>query len=453
MEQLFSLLTLTNLVATTLRRVVPTNEVHIVQSSKKTTSFGNATSHGNTYYQWPTSLPVIGVTVTKMPISNFDIDLKGYEAYDEGRLPFVVDVKAFFRIADSNVAAQRVANFEELLNQLTAVVQGAVRTVLASHSLEEIMQGRGKFGDAFTGEVREQLKSWGVEAVKNIELMDIKDSSSSKVIHNIMDKKKSQIEAESRIAVAKNHRDAEIAEIEAKRETDLQAQQAEQQVGLRSVEAKQQVALSQQTMTQLVKEQEKTTKEKEMNVLKVQQVRTAEIEKEVRLVKASQDAQAQIIVAEGQKSTTVLAAEGQLESKRREAEAISLEGTAKADAEKAMQLAPVQAQITLAKEIGGNAEYQKYLITIEQIKANKDVGVAQAQALSSADVKVISNTGNPTAGLKNVMDLFSSKGGTELGGMLEGLAQTPAGQALISKVVGAPESTNGSGKPLANGKH
>jgi flotillin len=331
-------------------------------------------------------------------------------------------------------------------------VKGAVRSVLASADIESILESRSTFGDAFTKEVEPQLKNWGVAAVKNLELMDIRDLGDNKVIHNIMAKKKSHIEMESRTEVAKNHKLAEIAEIEAKREVDIQAQQAEQAVGLRTVESKQQVALSQQAMTQLVKEQEKTTKEKEMAVTKVQQVRAAEIEKEVRLVKAAQDAQAQIIVAEGQKSTSILAAEGQLESKKREAEGISLEGNARADAEKAMQLAPVQAQITLAKEIGSNESYQKYLITIRRVEADQAVGMAQAHALEKADVKVIANTGNPTSGVKTVMDLFNSKGGTELGGMLEGLSQTPAGQALIGKVLGttATETPN---KPLANGKH
>jgi flotillin len=298
------------------------------------------------------------------------------------------------------------------------------------------MQGRSKFGHEFTTEVEGQLKEWGVTTVKSIELMDIRDHKDSKVIHNIMDKKKSHIEMESRTEVAKNSRIAQIAEIEAKREVDIQSQQAEQAVGLRTVETKQQVALSQQAMTQAISEQEKTTKEKEMSVLSVEQVRKAEIEKEVCLVKASQDAQTAVIVAEGQKSRTILAAEGELESKKRQSEAISLEGQARADAEKAMQLAPVQAQITLAKEIGQNESYQKYLITIRKVEADQAVGMEQAKALEAANVKIIANSGTPSAGLTNVMDLFSSKGGTELGAMLEGLAQTESGQQLIRKVMG-----------------
>ena len=433
-------------IAVTLRRVVSTNEVHIVQSSKRTTSYGKDTGNGNTYYEWPSSWPVFGITKSVFPVSVFDLDLLAYEAYDKGRLPFVVDVKAFFRINNSDVAAQRVASFEELNNQLRAVVQGAVRTILASNDIEEIMQGRSKFGDEFTKEVNGQLANWGVETVKNIELMDIRDNKGSEVIHNIMEKKKSHIEMESRSEVAKNKQLAAIAEIEAKKEVDLQSQSAQQTVGLRTIENQKQVALQDQARIQSVKEQERTTKEKEMAVLQVQNIRAAEIEKEVQIVKANQNRETTVLVAqaakqtailnaEASKDTATLIAEGQLETTKRNAEGIALVGQAKADAEKAMQLAPVQAQITLAKEIGANESYQKYLVTIRQVEATQAVGMEQAKALMEADVKIISNTGSPSAGLTNVMDLFSSKGGTELGAMLEGLAQTETGQALINKFV------------------
>lgn len=441
------------IVAVSLRRIVPTNEVHIVQSSKSTVSYGKGTGHGNAYFEWPSSLPILGVTKTIMPTSNFDVDLKAYEAYDEGRLPFVVDVKAFFRIADSNEAAQKVANFDELLNQLTAIVQGAVRTVLASNSIEEIMQGRGKFGTEFTNEVKEQLKNWGVETVKNIELMDIRDHQNSKVIANIMEKKKSLIESQSRIEVAKNQRDAELSEISAKQETDLKAQAALEAVGLRTTQQEQNVALAQQAQAQVVKEQEKLTKEKEMNVLKVESVRKAEIAKEVALVKAEQDKQQALIAAEAEKGKTVTLSAGNLEATKNLAEGIAAEGKAKADAERAMLSAPVEAQITLAKEIGSNESYQKYLVTIEQVKATASVGMEQAKALQKAEVKVISNTGSPSTGLTSVMDLFSSKGGTELGAMLEGLANTDKGQELLSKFMGSQtgggkKSTGASSSPL-----
>jgi flotillin len=439
-------------IALLLRRVVPTNEVHIIQSGKATVSYGKDHAAGNTYYEWPSWVPKIGIVKIVLPVSVFDGDLESYEAYDKGRLPFVVDVKAFFRISDSNIAAQRVSSFDELRSQLHAILQGAVRTILASADIEEIMQGRSQFGEAFTKEVESQLKNWGVSTVKNIELMDIRDSSASHVIKNIMEKKKSLIEMQSRIEVAENMKRASIAEIEAKRETDVQLQDALQKVGARTAEKEKAVGIANELSLQSIKEQAKITREKELAITKLSEVTEANIAKDVQIVKATQDKETAainkemaiikaaeekettILVAEGTKATTILVAEGNLESKKRESEGIAVEGNAKAEAEKAMQLAPVQAQIVLAKEIGNNDGYQKYLVTIEQVKATQAVGIEQAKALAQADLKVIANSGNVENGMKGIMDIFSSNGGTNVGAMLEGLAQTEQGEALLKKV-------------------
>lgn len=404
------------------RRVVPTNEVHIVQTRKETISYGKDTGNGNTYYEIPSWIPRFGVTKIKLPMSVFDLDLDSYEAYDKGRLPFVVDVKAFFRISQSNIAAQRVSSFQELCEQLEAIVQGAVRTILAASDIEEIMQGRSKFGDEFTSEVKEQLLNWGVETVKNIELMDIRDAKGSDVIQNIMAKKKSMIEMESRQEVAKNKKLAELSEIEASQEVQIRQQDSLKQVGMRTVETQREVDLAKQTAEQTIKQQEKTTAEKQMEVERVKMVKSAEMEKDAAIVKAEQE-----------KQKSILLAEGDLEAQKRQAEAILAQGRAKAESEKAMQLAPVEAQIALAKEIGENESYQNYLVTVRKIEAAQEVGSAQAKALENAEVKVISNTGDPQTGVTKAMDLFSSQGGTSIASMLEALAHTDKGKALVDK--------------------
>ncbi len=46
-----------------LRRVVPVNEVHIVQTRKDTVSYGKGFA-SNTYYEWPSRLPL-----TTLPLS------------------------------------------------------------------------------------------------------------------------------------------------------------------------------------------------------------------------------------------------------------------------------------------------------------------------------------------------------------------------------------------------
>lgn len=408
------------------RRVVSTNEVHIVQYRKETKSYGKDTNNGNVYYEWPSFIPFFGVTKIVLPISVFDLQLNSYAAYDVGRVPFVVDIQAFFRISDSNMAAARISNFKELQDQLIGMLQGAARAMLASSEIEEILQGRSAFGEAFTREVSDQLSNWGVEPVKNIELMDIKDANDSNVIANIMNKKKSFIEMQSRIEVANNNKSAQIAEVEAVREADMKRVEAKQIVDTRTAEQERAVGVAREMAQQEIQEQSRLTKEKEMSVIRVQDVKRQEITKEMGILKAEEE-----------KQKTVLNAEAKLESEKRNAEGIKSVGQAKADAEMAMQLAPVEAQIVLAKEIGQNDGYQKYLVTIKQVEAGQVVGVAQAQALQNAQIKVIANSGaNIGDGLSSVGELFSTKGGLNLGAALEAFQNTDAGKSILNKITG-----------------
>ena len=416
-----------------LRRVVPTNQVHIVQRAKKTISYGKDTGNGNTYYEFPSWIPWLGITKVVLPVSVFDLDLKAYEAYDIGRLPFIVDIKAFFRIDDSNMAAARVASFQELKDQLIGIVQGAVRSILANSELESIMSKRSVYGETFTKEVAEQLKAWGVVPVKNIELMDVRDSNQSHVIANIMAKKQSLIEKESRTEVAHNKQLAEEAEIEALREVQLKKQIAKQAVGEREAEADKKIGIAKALSQAEVADSLKATREKEMEVERIKAVRAAEIAKEAKVVNAEAAKKAKVLEWEANKESALLEAAAKLELKTKEAEGIKAEGLAKAEAEKEMQLASVRAQITLAEQIGGNNGYQEYLIRIRTVEAQEAIGVEQAKNLGNADIKVIANAGSVDTGVKNVMDLFSPKGGTAVGGALEALANTEVGKNILSK--------------------
>ena len=418
-----------------LRRVVNTNEVHITQSYNATTSFGRGMKDGNKYYQFPSWIPVIGIKVTQFPVSIFTRNLNNYEAYDIARLPFIIDITGFFRIEDPNTAAQRVSSMSELELQLDAILQSAARTILASKSLEEILQGRAEFGQLLTDEVAEDLVPFGVKLSKNIEFMDIRDAKESKVIRSIMEKRKSFIDMESRKEVAINGQLAQNAEIEAQREVDLNKQVALQQVGIRTAEKEREVGIALQKAQQEIKAQEKVTTEKQMEVVKVQQVKTAEITKEVTIVTAEQDKQKAIIDAEGVKNSTVTTAEGILEAKKLESEGIRVEGIARGEAEQAVLMAPINTQITLAKEIGENQGYQQYLITIRQVEAQETVGIKQAEAVGQSKAQIIVNSGDVSSGINKLGDIFSSKGGAGIGNIIEGLANTNAGKAIINNLV------------------
>jgi flotillin len=429
------------ILAALYRRVVEPNETHIVQTSKGTVTYGQQSivngaddaSYGNSYYVWPSWWPVIGVQSVVLPLSVFDQDLTGYEAYDIGKVPFVVDIVAFFRISNAAVAAKRIQSLPELRGQLTSILQGAVRTILAKHDIEEIMMERSTFGKMFTSETAEQLQSWGVINVKDIELMDIRDGQGSKTVSNIMAKKESLIDMQSRKEVAVNQKEAKLAEIDAQREADVRAQEALQFVGERTAEKDKKVGIADQQAMQAIQSEAKLTTERDMAVKQVEEVRTAEIAKDVRIVKAEEQKQVDITESEGQKAQTVLIAEGDLTQQQLNGEGILAVGTADAESKRLGEMALVSPQIELAQEIGDNKGYQTYLVQIRGVEKDEVVGVEQAKALQAAGIKVIANTGDVTTGVSKVMDLFSPKGGTAVGGALEAFANTDQGSALLKK--------------------
>lgn len=423
-----------------LRTVVSTNDVHIIQRGKVTVSYGKDQSAGNVYYAWPAWLPFLGCTVIRLPMHVFDVDLDGYAAYDKDRVPFVVDVMAFFRVEDTGLAAQRVHTFDELKKQLEGILQGACRSILATSEINEILEGRSTFGEKFTKEVDHNLEAWGVRTVKCIELMDIRDAKDSKVIDNIMAKKKSAIERESRVTVAENIRAAEEAEVIAKREVALRKQEADQQVGQRAAEKDKQVGVANEQAKQEIKAQAKVTAERDMEVARVQEVKKAEIVRDVQVVAAEQEKRTQVIKAEGEKQKTVTIAQGSLEQAKLHAEGVRAEGEAKGAADTAIAMAPVNAQTALAREIGSNLGYQKYLIEIRVVEKDEAIGKANADALKSAkpEIKVIAN--NVGDGFSGVLDVLTPKGGTAIAGALEALAQSEVGRSVVEKF------TKGGGK-------
>jgi flotillin len=428
------------IIAVLFRTVVSTNDVHIVQSAKNTVSFGKGQQAGNVYYAWPYWVPVIGIRTIRLPVSVFNVSLKDYSAYDIGRVPFHIDIMAFFRIEDSNVAAQRVSTQQELHGQLSAILQGACRSILAQSDIEHILEGRSKFGQLFTEAVTDQLTAWGVVNVKSIELMDIRDAEGSKAIANIMEKKKSLIERDSRTTVAENKRLAQEAEIIAAREVSIRDQEAQEAVGIRTAAKEQAVGIAKEKSHQEIAMQAAITTEKNMAVNRVELVRGAEIERERQIVAADQQKQTLAIKAEGDKKQTVLIAEGHLQRAKLEAEGIQANGAAVAEADRLKQLASVTAQTTLAEKIGENERYQNYLLGVRGIEAQQQIGVAQAAALGKAQIKVIANAGSVDDGVKDARELLSSRGGTRLGAMVEAFAQTDVGKAVVHKLGIASEA-------------
>jgi len=372
------------LVAMSWRRVVPTNKIHVVQSRGAMYSYGRGEGKGNVYYHVPSPIPFFGVDVTELPIDIFKIPLDGYEAYDAAKVPFSVDVIAFFQIEDALTASQRIGDYDTLKNQLTDTLRGAVRKVLAGHPIEKIMGIRNELGSEFFEEVQDDVKNWGVK-LNSIEFMDISDAQGTKVVTNIMDKERTTIERDSRMKVAENEKAAEIAEIEAQEATSLRDVQRKETVAVRDEENKQKVQIA-----------AAETRRKEMSVLEVETVRRQEIAKDQARVSAEAAKQVMLLQAEAEALSAKTNAEGYKDAKilegAGEASKTSATGTAEADIIKAKGLAEAEAKEKMAEAL---QKMNDAAINAELVKAMVEINRAKyeglAEAYKNANVKIVTS--------------------------------------------------------------
>ena len=306
------------------RRIVKPEMVHVVMTANKATSYGKDAKdakdkdkpNGNVYYKWPKWIPGLGVEVKELSVANFTIPIDGYDAYDKDRVPFLVDIRTFFRISDTNKAAERISTEKEMQDQIKEIVRGAVRNLLAKAKIAEIMEERSKYGADFTESIKEQLEEWGVVPVKNIELMDIRDVQQKTdpktgvaeigPIGRIMAMKQAEIEKESRMKVAVANQEAREKEIEAERQVAIKEAEKEEHVGKRNAEKDQTVGIAKEKSKQEIAEEAKVTMEKNLAVEQVNQVTNAEISQKKAIIDAETIKKQTIIQAEQDKEKVII---------------------------------------------------------------------------------------------------------------------------------------------------
>jgi len=437
------------IIAINLRKVVSTNEVHILQKGKNTIIKGKGFDGWNVYYHFPQWVPGLGISVTRLPLYVFDIKLNAYQAYDNGKIPFNVDVTAFFVIKDPELAAKRVADFEELKEQLVEVVRGAVRKTLAQYDIQEIMEARWELGQKFYEEVTNAVKEWWVE-LKNIEFMDISDADGFSVIRNLLEKKRKTIETESEKEVALKDKEREIVEAEARKEAEVKRIEAEKEAKLAQIEAdkltrtqevekEKLVRLQEEEAKKALYEKQKETKQKELDIRLLEEEKEAEIQKVKEIIDADKEKEIEIKNAEAKAKSIELDAEARARATELEAEAkqiaIEKEWLAKAKTIDYIGTAEAKNKLEMAKALNAfAAEALNYLVRELELKYNSKVDLEKAKALEKADIKVISTGANGNEWVDSFMDLFSAKGGANLGGMIESFKNT-VGEEKFNEIV------------------
>jgi len=156
------------------RKIVPTNEAHILQKWNKIIVKWNWFDAWNVYYYFPQWVPIFGVKVTKLPLYVFDIKLKQYKVYDNEKVPFNVDITAFFVIKNPELAAKRIANFDELKEQLTETIAWAVIKIISQYSIKEVIEKTPEIEQKLFEYVIHIAVTWWL-VIKNIQFMKIYD--------------------------------------------------------------------------------------------------------------------------------------------------------------------------------------------------------------------------------------------------------------------------------------
>lgn len=355
-----------------LYHVVPVNEAHVrVMFDKKELFCGREKDKRIKQSYW--SVPFV-TRVHRLPLTNIRIDVPDVKLNDKNMAKFSCDIVCFVNIKDPILAAERsditittdkyeerLAGIKNMSEDLRAIMESIGRTVATKQSILEIYMDRGTLDGAVTKEVEAVFPRWGLELV-DLEIKDLKDTQGSSIITDIERKVAAEITADARVKVAGELKRAEIAEAENKKEAELVKAKNEEEWRKRQIVRDQAIGIADQ--------------QRELEIAKTMQNANAqkvEAEKKLTVGRAEITKQATITEAEGAASK------------------IEQIGKANATIVKATKVAEAEGTQKLAEAM---SKYDKSATGIELIRANKEIGMAQADAykagLANAKISIVS---------------------------------------------------------------
>jgi len=403
-----------------LYRIVPINEAHVrvmfdkqhvFMSRKRAKALDEEELRPVTSEYNPCYWVVPFVTkITKLPLTNIRIDIQDVKLNDKNMAKFMCDIVCFVNIDDPLLAAERTGitgvgkryeGISSVAEDFRAIMESVMRTVATKQSILEIYMNRDTLDDAITKEVMTVFPGWGLRLV-DLEIKDLKDIGDSTIISDIEKKQAAQINADARVKIALETKRAEIAEANNKKDAELVKAETEEAWRKRQIKKDQEVAIAEQEQIKMAAEREALANEQKVSALRKINVGTATVEKEATIQRA-----------EATKKKISLEAEG-------DASRITVTGNAEADVIKAKKLADAEGTEKLAL---AQQKFNDAATGIEVIRANKDVGIAyanaQAKAFENAKINVMAG---------NTQELFS---GGLLGKMKVGPKEGVALQQMI----------------------
>ena len=395
------------IMAAQYRKVGP-NEALIIAGGRKRTitlSDGSKIKVGYRYklgggtFVWP-----FIEKVYVLPLEVISIFIKTPEVLTHGGIPIMAEASAQVKV-DSTEEAIRLAaeqflgtGKEGMRDVATTVLEGKVREIIGTMTVEEIYRGRQEFSRKVVEAAREDLARMGL-VILSLSLKDISDTQG-------------YIDALSKPVIAAAKRDASIAQAETEKEAIIKSSQARKEAEVARLQAEAQIAkaqweneakkaesqvfvnqkkaqadfsyeLERNKLTQEIKKEEALVKqiEKEHSIqIEELEIKRKEKELEANVLKPA-DARKYQIKAEAEAEEIRLMAEG-----KGKAEAMRLEAEAKAEEIKLRGLAEAEAMM---KKAQAWERYNDAALLETFIKVLPELAKAIAEPLSKVDKIVI----------------------------------------------------------------
>jgi len=386
--------------------------------------------------------------VEYLSLNVISIPLKISRAYTKEGVPVTVEAVANVKIAGDDAslrsAAERFLGMttEKIKDVIFLTLEGHLRAILGTLTVEEINADRQAFAQKMTDEATVDLKKMGV----NIDILTIQQISDEQGYLDALGKKRTaEVKRDAQIGEAQAQRDALIQSALADQEgrtkryeadvaiamslRDKETRQAEfnAAVQAKTAESAQAGPLATATAKQRVTEQETRIDQvrKQQEVL-VQEQEVARREKELQatVVKpAEAERQAAILRAEGEKQATIIRAEASQKDLefRGAGEASKIERIGRAEAAKVLAIGEAEAEVVKKKLLAEAEGLQKKAeawknfneAAVINMVVEKMPELAQAFATQLAGIDKINiiEMGNGSGGSGGVGKVLNTVGG------------------------------------------
>lgn len=323
------------------------------------------------------------------------IDVTTPEVYTEEGVPIRVDATAIIKIRgtmeDIFAAAERYLGKPEhvLQAEATEVLEGHLRSILGTMTVEEIYKNRDKFAQQVQDVSGKDLKKMGLH-IDSFTIKDIKDDNG-------------YLESLGKPRIAAVKRDAEIAEAEARKEAAIKKAQADEQA--KKAELQRDIAVAEATkekdlrVAEFKRESDKAKAEAD-SAYQIQQeisrqqiieakMKAEQIQKERDIELAEKEAIRQEKELE---ATVKKQADAELYRRQREAEAAAIERTKQAEAQAFERTKQVEVNaIEIEKKAQAEAESKRRLAAAEaeqiRLQAEAEAEAERLKGLAHAEAE------------------------------------------------------------------